>query len=412
MEEVQDIVIVGAGIAGLTTSLGLHKLGIRSLVLESSGSLRITGFAIGIWTNGWKALDAVGIGDSLRQQHKQIYWNLATSTISGVQTAARSFDAKGKHGDHEARCVNRMLLLEALAKELPSGTIRFSSKVVSIEISGYYKLVHLADGSILKTKVLIGCDGVNSVVAKWLGFKAPTFTKRVAIRGCVNFKYNHGFEPKSFMFFGKGFRSGFLPYDDTSVYWFLSTSKDEEREDDPIKMKQFALSKLGNEYVPDEIKATVENTKLDSIISSPLRYRHPWELFWGNINKDNVCVAGDALHPMTPEIGQGGCAALEDGVVLARCLAGALLKEQSEETKGKGDREREEYKRIEMGLKKYAKERRWRSIELISTAYFVGFVQEGNGLVTSFLRDNILPAFLAGLPLKRADFDCGKLSIS
>ena len=97
---------------------------------------------------------------------------------------------------------------------------------------------------------------------------------------------------------------------------------------------------------------------------------------------------------------------------MARCLVGALLKEQSEETKGQGDREREEYKRIEMGLKIYAKERRWRSIELISTTYFVGFVQQGNGQVTTFLRDNILPAFLAGLLLKRADFDCGKLSIS
>ena len=147
-------------------------------------------------------------------------------------------------------------------------------------------------------------------------------------------------------------------------------------------------------------------------MSSPLRYRHPWELLWGNINKDNVCVVGDAFHPITPYIGQGGYATLEDGVVLARCLVGALLKEQSEETKGQGDREREEYKRIEMGLKKYAKERRWRSIELISTTYFVGFVQQGNGQVTTFLRDNILPAFLAGLLLKRADFDCGKLSIS
>jgi hypothetical protein len=45
------------------------------------------------------------------------------------------------------------MLLEALAKELPSATIRYSSKVVSIEESSFYKLVHLADGTIYKTKV-------------------------------------------------------------------------------------------------------------------------------------------------------------------------------------------------------------------------------------------------------------------
>ncbi|XP_065638886.1 monooxygenase 2-like isoform X1 [Quercus suber] len=69
MEVDEDIVIVGAGIAGLTTSLGLHKLGIRSLVLESSDELRTAGYALTLWTNAWKALDAVGIGDSLRLQH-------------------------------------------------------------------------------------------------------------------------------------------------------------------------------------------------------------------------------------------------------------------------------------------------------------------------------------------------------
>ena len=56
-------------------------------------------------------------------------------------------------GEHEMRCVRRKLLLETLAKELPSGTIRYSSKVVSIEESGHFKLLHLADGTILKTKV-------------------------------------------------------------------------------------------------------------------------------------------------------------------------------------------------------------------------------------------------------------------
>lgn len=51
------------------------------------------------------------------------------------------------------RCVRRKFLLEFLAKELPSGTIKFSSKVVAIEESGLLKLVHLADGTSIKTKV-------------------------------------------------------------------------------------------------------------------------------------------------------------------------------------------------------------------------------------------------------------------
>lgn len=55
--------------------------------------------------------------------------------------------------EHEVRCVQRKLLLEALAEELPSGTIRYSSKVVSLEESGSLMLLHLADGTILRTKV-------------------------------------------------------------------------------------------------------------------------------------------------------------------------------------------------------------------------------------------------------------------
>jgi hypothetical protein len=71
-------------------------------------------------------------------------------------------------------------------------------------------------------KVLIGCDGVNSVVAKWLGLKKPTSTGRFAIRGCVDFKHNHGFAPKSMQFFGNGVRFGFVPCDDDTVYWFFT----------------------------------------------------------------------------------------------------------------------------------------------------------------------------------------------
>jgi hypothetical protein len=56
-------------------------------------------------------------------------------------------------GAREVRCVRRHLLLEALANELPSGTIRYLSKVVAIDEYGFFKILHLADGTTIKTKV-------------------------------------------------------------------------------------------------------------------------------------------------------------------------------------------------------------------------------------------------------------------
>ncbi|KAK8561216.1 hypothetical protein V6N13_149615 [Hibiscus sabdariffa] len=397
MEIIEDVVIVGAGIAGLTTSLGLHRLGIRSLVLESSERLRLTGFALNTWTNAWKALDAVGIAESLRHQHRLITSLLVPSTSLVKPASEISFQG------HEIRCLERRLLLETLAKELPVGTIRFSSKVVSIdESAGYFKQLHLADGTIIKTKVLVGCDGVNSVVAKWLGFKNPSFTGRSSIRGNANFKGGHGFGTTFRQFFGNGVRAGLVPWDDENVYWFFTwtpATKEEEKEDDPIKLKQFIRNKLNDKS--DEMRSVVEKTSSHDIILSPIRYRKPWELLWGNISKGNVCVAGDALHPMTPDIGQGGCSALEDGIVLARCLGEALLKPAS--------KAEEENERIETGLKRFAIERRWRSFDLIATAFMVGYIQQKDGKVVNFLKDKFLLGFLSRLRLRMAEFDCGKL---
>jgi 2-polyprenyl-6-methoxyphenol hydroxylase-like FAD-dependent oxidoreductase len=280
--------------------------------------------------------------------------------------------------------------------------------VVAIEDSGFFKLLHLVDGTILKTKVLIGCDGVNSVVAKYLSFDKPAFAGRLAVRGYARFEEHHGFGQNFYQLFGHGFRSGFIPCDDRTVYWFFTwtpSSNEKELGENPAKMKQFILSKFTELNFPEEIKNVVEKTELECFLVAPLRYRRPWELIWKPVNQGNVCLAGDAFHPMTPDLGQGGCSALEDGVVLARCLSKAL-------SGGKIDDEEHTYTRIETCLKEYAKERKWRCIDLITTGYTVGFIQQSNGLLMRFMRDKILSGFLSWLLLRKSDFDCGKLTPS
>ena len=71
-------------------------------------------------------------------------------------------------------------------------------------------------------KVLIGCEGINSVVAKWLGFKQAVASGRSSIRGYTKFKDSHGFGSKFLQFFGNGVRSGFLSCDDKTIYWFFT----------------------------------------------------------------------------------------------------------------------------------------------------------------------------------------------
>lgn len=162
-------------------------------------------------------------------------------------------------------------------------------------------------------------------------------------------------------------------------------------------MKQYVLSKIGK--VSDQVKAVMENTKVEDIICFPLIYRNPLELaIWGNITKGNVCVVGDAFHPMTPDVGQGACSSVEDGIVLARCLGQALLESDK----------LDEYERIQLGLKNYAKERRWRAFSLVATAYVVGFFEQGNGGIIKFLRDKFMYYFVE-MRFKKGEFDFGRL---
>ncbi|KAJ1298740.1 hypothetical protein BS78_01G476800 [Paspalum vaginatum] len=399
-EAVEDIVIAGAGLAGLATALGLHRKGVRCLVLESSPTLRASGFAFTTWTNAFRALDALAVGDKIREHHLLYERMTAFSAATGEAAATVSLKMQGKSGPHEIRCVKRDFLLQTLANELPEGTIRYSSKMVAIEEDGDVKILHLADGSIIKAKVLVGCDGVNSVVAKWLGLPNPILSGRSAARGLAEYPDGHGLGPEILQFIGKGFRSGVLPCNDTSVYWnytWYPSAADGDAEESVAKMRGYVLANLRGAKIPAVALDVVERSEMSDVVSPPLRFRSPLALVRGRISRGGVCVAGDALHPMTPELGQGGCAALEDGVVLARCLGEAFARGEAVNIKAAA------------ALEKYAEARRWRSVQLITAAYVVGFIQQSNNAVIKFVRERFLSGLLTKTLVAMADYDCGTL---
>ncbi|PVH33222.1 hypothetical protein PAHAL_9G600700 [Panicum hallii] len=97
-EAVEDIVVVGAGLAGLATALGLHRKGVRSLVLESSPALRTAGFAFTACKNAFRALDALGlgVGDKIREQNLQAQALRVTSFVYRGSRAGTGPDGAGE----------------------------------------------------------------------------------------------------------------------------------------------------------------------------------------------------------------------------------------------------------------------------------------------------------------------------
>ncbi|GAV63452.1 FAD_binding_3 domain-containing protein [Cephalotus follicularis] len=405
MEIVEDVVIVGAGIAGLATAVALMRVGIRALVLERSDGLRATGAALTLFPNAWLALDALGVSHKLTS----IYAPLKKGSVTNVRTGLiQDISLSETEGLYAApRSVHRKVLLETLANELPKGTIRFSSKLATIESQAQeagspIAIIHLEDETVIKAKVLIGCDGVHSVVARWLGIAPPVHSGRSAVRGLAVFPQGHGHrlqEVQQFVDLGK--RAGIVPLNDKEAYWFLSCLSPpkvlgDKMAENPELIQKEVIENYAKDF-PSSFLDMVKHSDLSTLSWAPLMLRYPWNIVLGNLSKGNITLAGDAMHPMTPDLGQGGGSALEDAVVLGRHIGLSFVQNG-----------RIVPKEMPQALQGYLKERKWRVAGLITGSYLSGWVQEGSNWLTNFLRYFFYRFFFARIR-SVVSYDCGKL---
>eukprot|EP00850_Spirogloea_muscicola_P002028 SM000007S20988 [mRNA] locus=s7:1407747:1419040:+ [translate_table: standard] len=302
----------------------LFRVGIPVVVLERSPGLREGGAALSLWGNAWRALDVLGVGESLRSQYTTLT-RVELCSSDGRLLKAFDFD-ECDGGPHEVRGVHRVALLQALAKDLPPNTIRFSSRVSSIAGSSrdhIYK-VGLEDGDEYNAKVIVGCDGANSKVAKYLGLKDVNYAGYSAYRGVSHMPAGHSLGGTVCQALGRGVRAGMYPLNAQEVYWFtVFNSPPGVRDETPAAMKKAALDSILG--WPQEIVDPMRCTSEEQITRSDITDRWLLPLPGVRWGRGGVTLAGDAAHPMTPNLGQGACTALEDSVVLARELADTPL---------------------------------------------------------------------------------------
>ena len=148
---------------------------------------------------------------------------------------------------------------------------------------------------------------------------------------------------------------------------------------------------------PKETLKMIEDYDPDSLSLTRMTYRAPWDLLVENFRKGTVTVAGDAMHVMVPFLGQGGSAALEDAVVLARNLSKKFLSTATDP------------RSIEEALDQYIKERRMRIFELSAQSYITGMLDiESTPLLLRFVF-NVLRAILFRDAKRHSRYDCGTL---
>ncbi|KAL2497564.1 monooxygenase 1 [Abeliophyllum distichum] len=383
VDESHEIVIVGGGICGLATALALHRKGLKSIILERSDTLRDTGAAIGIRANGWRALDQLGVASDLRQRAITI------------------------HRIGECRCLKRNDLIKALADALPPGTVHFGRQIVSVNIDreNAYPTLQLYGDKSIRAKVLIGCDGSRSTVADFIGLKSTKLFAILAVRGLTNYPNGHAFDHEITRMRRDKTLVGRVPITDKLVYWFVAqqwTPSGEKLTHDPEVIKRLTSSVVTG--FPSDVTEMIEGAEMDSLSLTRLRHRAPWDLLLTSFRKGTVTVAGDAMHVMGPFLGQGGSAALEDAVVLARCLA---QKVGAEDLSANCSRQMLINKAGE-AIDQYVKERRKRLVALSTRTYINGIVLETRSWLVKFVAIMLL-VILFSDPIGHTKYDCGRL---
>ncbi|RLN11909.1 hypothetical protein C2845_PM09G14040 [Panicum miliaceum] len=397
MEEIHGTVIIGGGICGLATALALRRKGLSSLVLEKSETLRSDGVAIGVHANGWRALEQLGLATELRETANTIteYHNVWPKQNKTTLKPTRK----------ELRCLKRKDLVEALAKNLPVGTIHFGCHIANFfeDSDCHCTVLSTVDGSRIKARVLIGCDGANSMVAQYLGLGSPSHLPRLVLLGFTSYLHGHPFGTRFLRFASDDFAIGRMPVNENLVHFFMTRPSPSTGFTNESTAREYVLEKL--EECPDEIAEMVRRRDAETKTVTKVWYRPPWQVMLGRFQRGTVTVAGDAMHVMAPFFGQGGSTALEDAIVLARSLSrsapdGVVVDGST------SDRELDE--KIRVALRKYIRERRPRLFLLSLESFAFGTLLTAKSLLKKLVCVVML-ALLGNESRRHADYDCGRL---
>jgi salicylate hydroxylase len=311
------VAIAGSGLGGLAAALFLLRAGVRDVhVFEQQAALEEIGAGIQIAPNALRLLQRLGVGEALMEVAVpfEVAWEFRRWE-DGRVLFSQTFGAQG-----EARfgapyiAVHRAHLLSVLAAAVPAGAVRLGNRVAAVDGSA----VVLEDGSTESFDVLIGADGIHSVVREAIvGPGSPQFTGLAAYRALVPAEEAPEFARRPVCSIWLGPRRHFVHYPVSAgrqINLVTANPAGDWREESwtaPGEVSDFLAEFDGwDESVLQLIGAATQTKRYAFYEREPISH-------WVS---GRAAILGDAAHPMLPFFAQGAGQAIEDAAVLARCL--------------------------------------------------------------------------------------------
>ncbi len=316
--------ISGAGIGGLAAAIAMLRDGHDVVVYEQAAKFARVGADINLTPNAVMALDGLGIGDKLRETAARPTHRISRDWDTGLETSRIEMQGVGeeKYGAPQLT-MHRADLMTALEESLPAGIVKFSKKAKSVTSGESGITVEFEDGTSDTVDLMIGADGIHSAVrTAMLGQEKPVFTGVVAYRAVVPADRLEGVSNLN------AFTKWWGPNPSTQIVTFpLNLGKDififATTPQDSWRYESWTqpgdIDELRSMYTDFHPEARALLDACDSVLKSALYVRDPLPSW----SKGNMTLLGDAAHPMMPFMAQGAGMAIEDAIVLSRCLEGA-----------------------------------------------------------------------------------------
>jgi 6-hydroxynicotinate 3-monooxygenase len=315
------IAVIGGGIGGTTAAILLQRAGYPCKVYEQAPAFVGAGAGIQIAPNSTRILRKFGLGESMARAGIQPEFKLSREWNTGRQLFAIPIVELSKRYNGPFYAFHRGDLQDMLTSLLEPGTIVFGKRLVGLQTRGAATTLSFADGSTAEADAVVGADGVHSKVREiLLGAKPPSYHGLVAYRcmfptselGDMAVEENtKWWAPDRYLlhyFFRK----------DRQHVYFVTGSPEDWQADDfapqaaPVEAMR-AVFEGFHPTVQRLVQAASSATKWAMLEREPFR---PW-------SDGSIVLIGDACHPTTPHMGQGAGMAIEDAVVLVRCMESA-----------------------------------------------------------------------------------------